>query len=104
MVTSVELREKLAAKQDGLAKAFELAGEDNDFGKKEVLEHLDAKSTQEAVEKIKALNLELDDLFKKAEEAEIQEIADGLTRAVREFSGDPARQRDDHAVVVLKYC
>ena len=32
-----------------------------------------------------------------------QEIADGLTRAVREFSGDPARQRDDHTVVVLKH-
>ena len=32
-----------------------------------------------------------------------QEIADGLTRAVGEFSGDPARQRDDHTVVVLKH-
>ena len=31
-----------------------------------------------------------------------QEIADGLTRAVVEFSGDPARQRDDLTVVVLK--
>jgi sigma-B regulation protein RsbU (phosphoserine phosphatase) len=31
-----------------------------------------------------------------------QEIADGLTRAVKEFAGDPARQRDDHTVVVLK--
>ncbi len=33
-----------------------------------------------------------------------QEIADGLTRAAKEFSGDPARQRDDHTVVVLKFC
>ena len=32
-----------------------------------------------------------------------QEIADGLTRAVKEFSGDPTRQRDDHTVVVLKF-
>jgi sigma-B regulation protein RsbU (phosphoserine phosphatase) len=32
-----------------------------------------------------------------------QEIADGLTRAVSDFSGDPALQRDDYTVVVLKY-
>lgn len=32
-----------------------------------------------------------------------QEIADGLIRAVREFSGDPALQHDDHTVVVLKF-
>jgi sigma-B regulation protein RsbU (phosphoserine phosphatase) len=32
-----------------------------------------------------------------------QEIADGLTGAVREFAGDPALQRDDHTVVVLKH-
>jgi sigma-B regulation protein RsbU (phosphoserine phosphatase) len=31
-----------------------------------------------------------------------QEIADGLVRAVREFAGNPARQSDDHTVVVLK--
>jgi len=33
-----------------------------------------------------------------------QEIADSLTRAAREFSGDSTRQRDDHTVVVLKFC
>jgi len=32
-----------------------------------------------------------------------QGIADGLTRAVKAFSGDPTRQRDDHTVVVLKF-
>ncbi len=31
-----------------------------------------------------------------------QEIADGLTRAASEFSGDPTLQRDDLTVVVLK--
>ncbi len=80
MPTSVEYREKLEAKQATLAKAYEIAGEELDFNQKEVLEHLGAKSSQEAVEKVKALNAEMDDLFKKAEAAEIEEIGANMKR------------------------
>ena len=46
----------------------------------------------------------LDPVLRKLLPRPAQEIADGLTREARVFSGDPERQHDDYTVVVLKSC
>lgn len=89
----IELRKKLAAKQDNLAEVWKLAGQDNDFSRKEVLDKLGAKDSAEAVEKVRALDSEVtaifDELRPLAEMQSIRErnetIAAALGRPVEEI-------------------
>ena len=60
-----DVQEKLAAKQDMLHQVFDKAGDGIDFGKKEVLELVGAKDSQEVVEKVRAMDSELNDLGKE---------------------------------------
>jgi HK97 family phage major capsid protein len=63
-----EKDEQLAAKQKSLHDVFDAAGADMDFNKKEVLELVGVKSSTEVVEKVKAMNAELDALGKSRDE------------------------------------
>jgi HK97 family phage major capsid protein len=68
---AVQLKEKddeLTTKQQKLHTVFEKAGDTMDFSRPEVLELVGAKSSQEVVEKVRAMNKELDDLGKSREE------------------------------------
>lgn len=67
----VELRNKLNAKREELASVFEAAGEDLDFSRDEVLDKLGASDSAEAVEKVRARNEEIEDLY-----GEVKELAD----------------------------
>lgn len=88
MLTSAELRENLEKSQAHLAKAFELAGETIDFNKKEVLEHLGAKDSSGAVEKVAALRKEQEGLQKDAQAAYLQEVKDAQSK-LRDDLGKP---------------
>ena len=62
-----ELRKKLDAKNKELKKALELAGEDIDFERKVVTDHLGASSGADAVEKFQAGLRETEDLGEEIE-------------------------------------
>lgn len=71
----VELRNKLAAKQEQLAKAWTLAGEDRDFTNPDFLAHLGVKDAAAAAEKIRGLDVELTEIFDEAQPlAELESI------------------------------
>jgi len=75
-MTPKELREKLAAKQDHLAKIFAEAKQEDGTLALTKSATLDITDSQKAVEKIRALNAELDDLGTQIEEAaELEGIA-----------------------------
>lgn len=61
-------RDELTEKQKRLAKTFELAGEDFDFAKDDVLKHLDVKTSAEAVTRVREWNKELDDVADQVKE------------------------------------
>lgn len=90
MATATELREKYHAKDAHIAKAFELAGENKDFSKKEVLEHLGVKSSTEAVEKISTLNTELHELWKETKSAHDLEVVEERRKMMAAELGRPA--------------
>lgn len=76
-----EKRDRFLQKQDEAAEVFTLAkteqGDDTtyDFGKKEVLERLNVKTSAEAMAKVRALNTELDDLGTELREFEAKHYA-----------------------------
>jgi HK97 family phage major capsid protein len=74
----VEKRQEFAAKQAKLGKAFELAGSDVDTSRKSVLEHLGAVDSADAVSKMKAMSVELDNLGADLQRAELAEIKGAL--------------------------
>jgi hypothetical protein len=78
--TSVALKEvqdQMAAKQQKLHDVFEKAGNEMDFNKPEVLQLVGAKDSLEAVEKVRGMNTELDDLGKKRDGlVEMESIAE----------------------------
>ena len=93
----VEKRQEFAAKQKKLAETFEAAGKDLDFSKKSVLDHLGATDSSDAVGKVKALNVELDNLGAELQQAELNEIkgAIGEREAARNL---PVRGGMQHPV------
>jgi HK97 family phage major capsid protein len=60
-----QVQDEMAAKQQKLHDVFEKAGNEMDFNKPEVLQLVGAKDSKEAVEKVRAMNTELDDLGTK---------------------------------------
>lgn len=70
----VEKREEMAAKQKLITEVFELAGKEYDFSKKTVLEKLGATDSKDANDKVKSLNLELEDLGGQLERMELDRI------------------------------
>ena len=92
----VELRNKLAAKQEHLAKAWDLAGDERDFTRPEFLEHLGAADASDAVAKIRELDQELTDIFDEvrplAEMESIQQRTDHIGLALAD--PDPVRHAD----------
>jgi len=84
----VEKRQEFATKQKDLAEVFEMAkdGDRFDFSRRSVLERLGASNTADALDKVKARNLELDGLSQRLQEAEIKEIHSAL--------GDRERERN----------
>lgn len=97
----VELRNKLAAKQEEMAKAWELAGTDRDFNRPDVLAHLGVNDSAAAAAKIRELDQETRDIFDEAkplaEEESIrqrnEEIGTYLGLAP-EAVGDPVRHAE----------
>lgn len=80
-------REERDTKQDRLAKAFELAGEDYDFQNSDVLKHLDVKDSAEAVKRVREWNAELETVA--TEVKELEEVA-GIRQKVRDVQTEPA--------------
>lgn len=76
----VEKREKFAAKQKELGEVFDMAKDGNvyDFSRKTVLEKLGATDSGDAVAKVKARNVELDNLGSELQQAELKEIQDAI--------------------------
>jgi HK97 family phage major capsid protein len=72
----IEKRQQFATKQKELADAFELAqdGSQYDFSRKPVLEKLGATDSTDAAAKVKARNVELDNLGAELQQAEFAEI------------------------------
>lgn len=77
----VEQRQEFAAKQQQLQEVFELAkdGKTFDLSRKAVLEKLGATDQQDALAKIKAKNVELDELGGKLRQAELSEIRSAIS-------------------------
>lgn len=65
-----DLREQFMAKQTLAGEVFELLGKEPDFTKLPVMEKLSAQSADDAKEKFKALNREVNDLGQELERAE----------------------------------
>ena len=90
----VELRNKLAAKQKHLAKAWDLAGDDRDFTRPDFLEHLGATDAADAVAKIRELDQELTDIFDEvrplAEMESIQQRTDHIGLALADLTREVA--------------
>lgn len=93
-----ELQEKLTAKQDTLAAIFKAGGEDVDFSNGEVLKLTGANDSAGAVEAVRALNLELEDLGKQLDErAELKKIEDNAKqRRAEPAKGSPALPDPGH--------
>ena len=70
---SVQIREEAKAKHNASAEVLQLAGENRDFSKKEVLEKLGATDSADAVKKWRELNEEAHTLFGRAADAELDE-------------------------------
>jgi HK97 family phage major capsid protein len=71
------VEDEMAAKQQKLHESFEAAGAEMDFNKKEFLELVGAKDSVEAVEKVRVMNTELEDLGKKRDGiVEMERLAD----------------------------
>lgn len=70
----VEKQQEMAAKQKLVTEVFELAGKEYDFSKKTVLEKLGATDAKDATEKVKSLNLELEDLGNQVERLDLDRI------------------------------
>jgi HK97 family phage major capsid protein len=70
---SVQVREEAKAKHNASAEVLQLAGENRDFSKKEVLEKLGATDSADAVKKWRDLNEEAHILFGRAADAELDE-------------------------------
>jgi hypothetical protein len=60
-----QVQDEMAAKQQKLHEVFEAAGNEMDFNKEPVLKLVGAKDSLEAVEKVRGMNTELEDLGKK---------------------------------------
>ncbi len=92
MKTLKELQDELAAKQKALHDVFEAAGEGVDFSVDEVLKLTSANDSAGAVEAVRALNLELEDIGKQIDEkAELKKIADNAKRRqIEPAKGSPA--------------
>lgn len=70
---SVQIREEAKHKHNASAEVLQLAGENRDFSKKEVLEKLGATDSQDAVKKWREINEEAHNLFSKAANEELEE-------------------------------
>lgn len=89
----VEARNKLDAKRKDLHEVFDAAGDDLDFNDADVLAKLGASDSAGAVEKVRALNAEIDDLAKDVEKlVEVEGIKDNLDR-VGDSLDKPAAHR-----------
>jgi HK97 family phage major capsid protein len=75
-----EKRNEFHEKSKNLAAVMELAqdGERFNLGKKDVLEKLGATSREDALDKVKALNREIDEISVELEQAEAREVGDAL--------------------------
>src|SRR5688572_1712207 len=93
----VEKRQEFAAEQKKLGETFEAAGKDWDFSKKSVLDLLGATDSSDAVGKVKALNVELDNLGAELQQAELLEVKGAISE--REAARNlPVRGGMQHAV------
>lgn len=72
---AVEQREELHAKQAELKEILELAGRDLDLSQKSVLEKLNAKDADEAIEKFHALNKHTESLGREIQREELKAAA-----------------------------
>lgn len=86
--TSQEKREFFHTKQDELTKAFELAkdGEQYDFSRTTVLEHLKASDQHDALRKVRARNEELDGLGNELRNEEVKTISARLSERDNELA------------------
>jgi HK97 family phage major capsid protein len=71
-----ETRERFRAKQDELAQVLEVAkdGDRYDFAKKGVLEKLEVKDKASALERVKAMNVEIDELAEELSQTEVKAV------------------------------
>jgi HK97 family phage major capsid protein len=91
----VEQRQEFAAKQRELAEVMELAkdGKIFDLSRKSVLEKLGAVDAADALSKVKARNVELDDLGESLRQAELKEVQAAIG-ARNEERSEPLRGGD----------
>jgi HK97 family phage major capsid protein len=90
----VEKQQEMAAKQKLVTEVFELVGKEYDFSKKAVLEKLGATDSKDATDKVKALNLELEDLGSQLERMELDSIK--AATATRELARQEPVSRMQH--------
>jgi hypothetical protein len=71
-----ETRERFRAKQDELAQVLEVAkdGDRYDFARKGVLEKLEVKDKASALERVKAMNVEIDELAEELSQTEVKAV------------------------------
>lgn len=93
----VEARNKLDAKRQKLHEVFEAAGPEIDFNDSTVLEILGASGSADAVEKVRAMNTELDELATEVEGlVEMENIKASVGRIGGDLS-DPTPTSHRHA-------
>lgn len=95
--TLAEKREQFHAKQDQLKEIFDLArdGSVYDFGRKAVLEKLGASDSADAVQKVKARNVELDELGSALQQAEMKSVETAVARRAQDMT-TPAHGGPQH--------
>lgn len=94
----VELREEFHKKQDDLKEVFDLAKDGTnqfDFSRKPVLEKLGATDETDALAKVKAANIELDELSKQCKVLNLREIRASIGDREDEVNA-PYRGGHDH--------
>lgn len=93
----VEKRQQFQAKQKELGEVFTLAkdGETYDFNRPAVLEKLGAPNSKDAIEKVKARNVELDVLGSELRQAELKEVQQSIADRDNERA-QPVRAGMEH--------
>lgn len=87
MAKLVEKRGRLEALRNSLAEVFEAAGKDLDFNDKEVLDKLGVSDSTAAVEKVREINAEINDLYDEVKGlVELEEIGNDLDSMGRDIN------------------
>jgi len=97
----LEKQQELKAKQDVLGEVFKLAGKNNDFSSKSVLEKLGAVNEKDALEKFAALNAETEALGVALKNANIELMREQYEARQQELE-NPAPTGLRHPTVDLK--